>query len=384
MGKYSKFWAVLLGSFIVVASLWALKNDMEAIPPSFGPGHQQAYDGLYEQAPNDVDLPPPSKAAYGDVTTSESDPFPLFEYNELSPRAGFSGPTNDSLETWARRLGAGWYLDWRVQPRYPTQKPEHWQMVRLSQGDIYPDKEAIAWVASHYPGNVWIIGNEPDNIWQDNLYPEEYAQVYHDLYYLIKEADPKAQVAVAGVTQGTALRLAYLDRVLTTYQESYHEPMPVDWWTVHGYVLREERGGWGAEIPTGFPAINSGDLYEIPDTGSVEDFEILIIKFRTWMADNGFQDTPLALTEFGILFSEDYGYTPEVVAEYLAQTFTWLDQAKDLLIGYPQDEYRLVQRWAWFSLFDKLYYASNLANYEADAVTDIGWEFRKFVEEQRP
>jgi len=355
---------------------------MAAIPPPFGPDHQQEYDALYKNAPEGANHPPPSEIVYGDGSVLAPNTLPLFKFNELSSRAGFSAPTNKALETWARRLGAGWYLDWTVQERYPTQKPVHWQMVRLSQGDYYPDKEAIAWLASHYPGNVWIIGNEPDNIWQDNLTPEEYAHVYHDLFYLIKEADPRAQIAVGGVTQGTALRLEYLDRVLSTYHEEYDELLPADWWTVHGYVLREERNSWGAEIPPGFSDTTSGNLYEIADTGDVENFKHLIIDFRTWMAKNGYQDTPLALTEFGILFSEDFGFTPEVVADYLTQTFSWLDQAKDPLIGFPQDEHRLVQRWAWFSLYDKLYYSSNLANYEADAVTDIGWEFRNFVEER--
>ena len=307
-----------------------------------------------------------------------------FGLDELSPRVGFNHTLSKDPDTWAQRLGAGWYLDWYVQPRSPARKPEHWQMVRLGQGCISPNKAAIRWTASRYQGSVWVIGNEPDNIWQDNLTPENYARFYHDLYYLIKAADPSASIAVGGVTQGTPLRLAYLDRVLKAYEARYGEPMPVDWWTVHGFVLREERANWGAEIPPGFPLADHGELYEITDTGSVELFKVQIIDFRTWMAARGYRNTPLAITEFGILLSDAYGFTPAVVASYLTETFTWLDHARDDQVGYPQDEDRLVQRWAWFSLYDKLYYASNLTHVEADALTDIGLAFQGFVEERSP
>jgi hypothetical protein len=102
------------------------------------------------------------------------------------------------------------------------------------------------------------------------------------------------------------------------------------------------------------------------------------------MAAHGYQDTPLAITEFGILLSEIHGYPPATVARYLADTFTWLDQANDQQIGYAGDDYRLVQRWAWFSLYDKVYYGSNLGHPGEDALTDIGWAFRNFVGERTP
>ena len=379
--KWRSFWAGLIFLFFVVGLILGLQFDMDSIPPSFGPPHQQAYNELYSQALPGEDIPPPSKALSVDGEILEQELLPL---SSLSARAGFNAPTNNFLELWARRLGAGWYIDWTVQPRYPFQRPEHWQMVRLSQDTYYPTAKMIVWLASRFPGNVWIIGNEPDNIWQDNISPETYAQLYHDLYVLIKSADPSAQFAVGGVTQATPLRLAYLDKVLITYEKLYNSPLPTDWWTVHGFVLREERDSWGAEIPVGFSEVDHGELYEIWDVGSVELFKGHLIAFRSWMAARGYQDTPLAITEFGILLSTAHGYPPSYVADYLTATFEWLDQASDMEIGYPDDDYRLVQRWAWFSLSDKLYYGSNLAYLMDNVVTDIGWEFRSFVEEGRP
>ncbi len=384
MKRGTAFASLLIVSSLVIIIV-GLKSDLQVFPPPFGPGCRIAEADIREQTPPPSNPPPPSRAAYGvDGEKTVEETLPLFEWDQLSARAGYGLTSSRDSETWARRLGAGWYVDWRILKRYPTELPEHWQMIRLGRGCMYPTKEALSWLAARYPGNVWIVGNEPDNIWQDKVVPEEYAQVYHDVYYLLKEADPTAKVAVAGVTQGTPLRLAYLDRVIDIYEALYNEPMPVDWWTLHGFVLREEGGNWGAEIPVGIYAPDGGMLYEPEDVGSVEYFKDHILNFRTWMAENGYQNTPLAITEYGILLPPEYGYTPEIVAQYLVDTFTWLDTATDAEIGYPADENRLVQRWAWFSLYDPLYETSNLANIQADAITDIGMAFRNFVQDRTP
>jgi len=251
-------------------------------------------------------------------------------------------------------------------------------MVRLSAGCISPSLDFIRWVALRYPGNVWIIGNEPDVIAQDSITPEEYAQDYEILYQLIKSSDPTARMAVAGVAQGTPLRLAYLDRVLEAYQKSTGAPMPVDWWTLHGYVLREERGSWGVDIPPGF-SDKQGQLYEISDHGSLPLFKKQITAFRAWMKARGYQNTPLALTEFGILMPPEYGYSPQVIQQYLRDTFQWLAAAADPQIGLPQDNHHLVQRWAWFSLADEIYPTSDLADLKNHQLTPVGQAFRDFI-----
>jgi len=47
----------------------------------------------------------------------------------------------------------------------------------------------------------------------------------------------------------------------------------------------------------------------------------------------------------------DYGFPPERVNAYMNATFDYLMTMTSTL-GYPADEYRLVQRWAWYSLND--------------------------------
>jgi hypothetical protein len=300
-----------------------------------------------------------------------------------STRAGFGLSTGADAAYWAGLLGAGWYLNWGVVAQ-PRTSLEHWQMVRLGTGCTVPTAQIIREVAHHYPGQVWIIGNEPDVMWQDNLTPEQYAQHYHDLYHLIKFADPDAEIAVAGVAQGTPLRLAYLDRVLAAYRTFYRVEMPVDVWTVHGFVLREQADSWGVGIPAGMQEnADLGQLYEIVDHGRLDLFEAQLRAFRTWMAERGYRDRPLALTEFGILMPAPYGFPPETVASYLQASFQWLEQASDSEIGYPADGNHLVQRWAWFSLADPLYPDPDLADLNLGRLTPIGAAYRANISRER-
>ena len=234
-------------------------------------------------------------------------------------------------------------------------------------------------LAKYYPGQVWIIGNEPDNIWQDNMSAEAYAEQYHDLYQAIKTVDPGAKIAIGGVSQPSELRLRYLDRVLAHYQLTYSERLPVDWWTIHAYVLREERGSWGADIPPGF-ADAMGLTIEPKEHGDLTLFKDQLIRFRGWMKENGYQDVPLAVTEFGILLPDEFGYSPEVTAQYLTDTFEWVDKTMDVDTGYPGDGYHLVQRWAWFSLADDLFPVADLADLNSSKLTPAGAAFQAFVQ----
>src|SRR5271157_1868704 len=294
-------------------------------------------------------------------------------------RAGFGVSDTADETVWAQRLGAEWYINWTVVPAGKDNYPEIWQMVRpLPNGGVKPDRQMIISTARKYPGDVWIIGNEPDNIWQDNQTPEAFAHFYHDMFVLIRNADSTAVIAVGGISQATPIRLKYLDQVLANYRKDFGSSLPADWWTLHVYVLQEKRGSWGADIPPGFPE-QTGVLYTIADHGSIPLFQEQIQAFRKWMAQNGYHDAPLALTEFGILLPKEFGYTPNIVSTYLRTTFSWLDTASDAQIGYPGDHNHLVQKWAWFSLSDATYRVSNLADLKSGVLTQIGSAYSDWV-----
>lgn len=273
-------------------------------------------------------------------------------------------------------LGLGWYLDWTA--RHDLVVPEgieYVQMIRLKEGVLHPDPETIATIARAHPGSLWLVGNEPDVEWQDDVDPDTYATLYHRAYAAIETSDPTALVAIGGVSQPTPLRMRYLDLILTSYRTQFGAEMPVDMWNVHNFVLREERGSWGVGIPPGMPD-DAGMLYEIEDSGDLEIFRRQIVDFRTWMAERGYRDVPLIVSEYGILMPEDYGFPPQRVVGFLVGTFDFFLTATDPALGYPADDYRLVQKWCWYSLADTVYPTGNLFDPATGEMTVVGrgWE----------
>jgi len=184
----------------------------------------------------------------------------------------------------------GWYLNWRPE-RHP-QRPgdiQYAQMVITFMDKSRTPLERVRTIATENPGSLWLIGNEPDVAWQGNSTPEQYASIYGVLYSTIKQADPTAQIAIGGVSQPTPLRLEYIERILAAYEVQFGEPMPVDVWNIHAFILREERDSWGVGIPPGMD-VDQGTLYEIADHADMEIFRQQITDFRRWMADKGFRD----------------------------------------------------------------------------------------------
>jgi hypothetical protein len=250
-------------------------------------------------------------------------------------------------------------------------------MVRVSEDGYQPDEAAIQDAAAADPGAVWLIGNEPDVRWQDNVTPARYAEVYHELYHLLKSVDPTCTVAIGGVSQPTPLRLAYLDRVLAAYQAEFGEPMPVDMWNVHGFILREERDSWGVDIPPGLEA-DVGLLYEIDDHDDIGIFCDQILAFRRWMAQRGYRDRPLVVSEYGVLMPADYGFGVDRVQAFMYAAFDHFLTARDEQVGYPQDDDRLVQYWAWYSLADTVYPTGNLFDPQSKSVTVLGVAYASY------
>jgi hypothetical protein len=305
-------------------------------------------------------------------------PDPLAVYTSYSWRFGIGVPESTAQANWVARVGAGWWYDWRVRPNVGGSLGEYWQMIRLWNCTLNPSPEVFVAEARRRPGQTWIIGNEPDVAEQDNVTPECLADLYHQAYTALKTADPTAKVAMGGVVQASSLRLAYLDRALAYYQTQYHSPMPVDIWTTHAYILREERGNWGAGIPTGLDA-ETGWLIEPDDHDNLNLFALQLDLFRQWMADNGYRNKPLVVTEYGILLPAQFGYTPDRVEAFMLESFDILLESTDPGVGLPSDNNRLVQRWAWFSMSYDQFPSSNLYDPARETFTPLGQTFRKYV-----
>ena len=281
------------------------------------------------------------------------------------------------------QLRAGWYQDWGVNlnPPHPNGM-EYVQTIRVSGSTHSPDLATLGPIVDNNPGAIWLIGNEPDCIWQDNSLPEEYAVVYHELYTFIKGRDPTAKVAIGGIVQPTPLRLQYLDKVLEEYQRLYGEMIPVDIWNIHNAILQEKRGSWGADIPPGLDA-DEGMLYGIQDNDNIDVFKQHILAFRQWMKDKGERDKPLIVSEYGVLMPGIYGFDYVRVKNFMYATFDYLSTAVDDSLGYPADENKLVQRWAWYSLNDDAIEGfvshSHLFNPNTKQITQLGIDYGNYV-----
>jgi len=299
------------------------------------------------------------------------------------PRWGIGVASGPISRYDAGPLRLGWYLDWTAQANPPRPGGVTYaQMIRLNEGVLRPNVEEITAIARANPASLWLVGNEPDVIWQGNATPATFAQLYHDAYVAIKGADPTAQVAIGGVSQPTPLRLRYLDAVLGIYRQQFGAEMPVDVWNVHNFILQEKRGSWGVEIPPGLPG-DQGMLYEVDDSSNMDIFRQQIVDFRQWMARRGYQDKPLIVSEYGILMPSDYGFPPEQVAAFMTAAFDFFLTAADPEIGYPADDYRLVQLWCWYSLDDSAghYPTGNLFDPQTGEMTVLGKAWERYVNE---
>jgi hypothetical protein len=87
------------------------------------------------------------------------------------------------------------------------------------------------------------------------------------------------------------------------------------------------------------------------------------------MKEHGQQNKPLILSEYSLLYPfEDYDdpinptqcylqdefgkcFTAARVSSFMTRTFQYLETATDPNLGYPLDNYRLVQQWLWFSMY---------------------------------
>lgn len=293
------------------------------------------------------------------------------------------------------QLHAGWYSNWgaSLNPAHPDQLV-YVQLIRFhagadphdpSQVTVKPSKETIAQIAAAHPGSLWFMSNEPDSLYQgDPILPEVYAVVYHDFYTYIKELDPTALIANGGIVQPTPCRLEYLDIVWQTYQDIYDQAMPVDVWNIHAFILREVYGSWGASTPPGVnPAC--GIAYKIKEGDDINILRQHLVAMRQWMKNRGYQDKPLIISEYGVLWpdwlADEDGqfFTPARVSHFMTQTFDLLLYETDPEIGYPADDYRLVQAWAWYSLSDDQLYNGYLFHSDSKTLSPMGEAYAAYT-----
>ncbi len=342
------------------------------------------------------------------------------DYGYRSSRLGYCAlsPRIDRYSA-VSQLAAGWYVRFGVENAAPRPLGmDHVQVVRLHQlTTCWPQRvrdrvdecpyvnphsyvitspestsptdglAKIAALASTNRGMLWFVGNEMDRRdWdgggQDEMLPELYARAYHDIYYAIKTADPTAQVGIGGMVQTTHLRREYLSKVWNHYWFLYNTDIPVDVWNVHNFIFREYWDEYGADIPPGSSA-SIGVEYRDDQHNDMNIFKSQIRDFRQWMKDHGQQQKPLIVSEYGLVYEHAGMENLSLVQSFMTQTFDYfMNNSKDCTLGYRDDDCRLVQRWAWYSLDDNYPYFNQYAyliDPNTGALTATGQTFAEYA-----
>ena len=154
----------------------------------------------------------------------------------------------------------------------------------------------------------------------------------------IKQIDPTAQVAIAGLVQVTPGRLQYLDIVWDSYIGKYGTTIPVDVWNMHIYILAEaDKNGNAngiASIALGTdPTLakrSAATHLNAAGTMSIALLNTTTLAFygsgcrhvRTWMKEHGQQNKPLILSEFFQPVFTDVSQWHTISLDEFGQQFT--------------------------------------------------------------
>ena len=115
---------------LITASGWIFWN--EAIPPKDVRCNSktQSISPQTDKIP-ERSLPSPLQP---DLVNTRGNYMP----GNLASRPGFGLSTQADAAQWSQELHDAWYLDWDIRLTRNFDKPEHWQMIRLSAGCISP------------------------------------------------------------------------------------------------------------------------------------------------------------------------------------------------------------------------------------------------------
>ncbi len=305
-------------------------------------------------------------------------------------------------------LGVGNYLDWsNIRNSSVPANINYYRILYLNRK--YPHdfawlKLVIPGILLKNPGATWILGNEPDSevTYQDHLSAPDYGQRYYEIATLIRRLDPKAKLGFGPIIQPTPVRIYYLTLAINKLAElaggATQAHALIDVYTIHGYIINEaelygpdgKTISWGPGLPIGYdpatwPAPESihTELGETYKTHDINIFKTRVINFRQWMADQGEQNKPLWITEFGSLFpsrGNPYFYaSDQETASFMAQTFDFMLGTKDPQLGFAADDNRLVQKWVWFSMNHPLTsYGGALFDPSNHQITPVGQQFIQY------
>ncbi len=251
----------------------------------------------------------------------------------------------------------GWFHNWTYTKDYcgmgsfPVEIPESIDYYGLV-GGASPSTTSCPnnlkqKIASYKDGDIIWVGNEIG--YDDKRDPTTYATQYKSWYDCIKSVNPNIKVAPganpgyprftyrdytvsdweintdpSGRWSPTKLinYIEYISYAMNDYVSIYGEQMPIDAFVIHLY-----------------PCNHNGDCH------NMSFVEEELRNFRTFMKSVGGSTKPLIIDEMATLDNSEFD---DEQKSSMSNLYNLLLNLKDADIGNPNDNNRLVQRWAWF------------------------------------
>ena len=255
----------------------------------------------------------------------------------VQPRSGVVWALSLAAEA-LDALGPVWYYSYGYEG---THLPGHQRLYLVPPG--YSSAQLRSALRQH-PTAWWLVGNEPNDPHQDDLSPGAYAALYHRVSSQADAVAPGARVAPAGIANAD---WRWAEAFREAYRVQYGRYPRVDAWNIHNYVLEPER-----------------------DQLDVAEFQRRILAFREWMARIGEANTPLLLTEFGVLYGTGrLGRPPEDparVVAYIEAVVAWLRETDH------------VQGWSWFASYTEGQFNGDLYD-ELGGLTRFGEAYQRAI-----
>lgn len=271
-------------------------------------------------------------------------------------QAGTFDATTKNQPVWYRDLmnsmGAGWFFNWSTDRNCNMPTGE---AIPLSEFDFLP---VVGGYGSTYtdanckktqdfirarrgiyrPGMLFVIGNEMGLDYP--FPPETYADDYARWSQCMKDVDSSFKIGFGAVPslyfdlpaqnwgeKTTIKGIDYIRRAKKAYDAKYGKPLAPDAFVTHAYY---------------FGYIQQSD----PVDKYVAAFKTAIADYRNLMKEFGWQNAELIINEFSPL--EVYSGDTVFMKRYINEVNDYLANATDSNTGNPSDNYRLVQKWAWF------------------------------------
>ena len=246
------------------------------------------------------------------------------------PRFGVTAVHPDRVDL--ARSGASWYLNWTADPT-PGVELEFVPMVcaYVGAGPVSQDElDALGRKASGYPDRtLFLVGNEVGHPPQGDLRtPAQYARDFAACREALLSRNPTFRfstgpmiLAEPALYAGAGGSLHYLRQLLEVWESDHGAPIPADFIAATAHLLPD-------------------------DDADVGVFAAQVGRFRRFLYENGLADRPVIVTEYGAALGDADDATR---LQFLLDATRFLATARDEEVGHPQDDYRLVQRFAWFN-----------------------------------